>query len=55
MLPIGLVVKHNKPSKKTNIKLINQLAIEFKLKYPKQTKSKVKKLNKTKKSLKAPL
>lgn len=55
MFPIGLVVKPCKPSKKTHIKLINPLALEFKKKYPKQTKTKVKKINKTKKLLKAPL
>jgi hypothetical protein len=55
MFPIGLVVKPSKPSKKTHIKLINQLPIEFKHKYPKQSKTKVKKINKTKKSLKTPL
>ena len=53
MFPIGLVVKPSKPSKKTHIKLINQLADEFKSKYPKKSKSKS--INKTKKSLKTPL
>lgn len=55
MFPIGLIVKPSKPCKKINIKLINQNAIEFKKKYPKQSRSKHIKKNKTKKSVKTPL
>jgi hypothetical protein len=55
MFPMGLVIQPCKPSKKMHIKLINPLSQEYKTKYPKQSRSKGIKKNKTKKSLKTPL
>jgi hypothetical protein len=54
MFPMGLVIQPCKPSKKMHIKLINPLPQEYKTKYPKQSRSKGIKKNKTKKSLKTP-
>lgn len=53
MFPLGVYVKPSKPCKKIHIKIIeNRYDTEYKNMYPKQTKNRRKKINKTNKTKK---